>query len=223
MESFADRKGRIRFWPPFYYLAARIFLPFILLSSLIFSEPSSALGQKSLDSGQFKGKNDNYLVAYLGGGVSYYLGDPTLPPNEQTELYRANPIGTLRVLWKSRRLPAAGLETGWISLFSYKIVNSSSGGRSQVSTVPLLFVCSIPIVRQFDLLAGAGAYFITSKYGNAGQSTNVSPGLSLGASYLFPLTDFFGIAGEIKWMDAFKTGDSSISGQLAIRWAFLRW
>lgn len=42
-------------------------------------------------------------------------------------------------------------------------------------------------------------------------------------SYVYPLNQSLGIAGELKWLDSIETEDANLVFQIQLVWKFFRW
>ncbi len=76
-----------------------------------------------------------------------------------------------------------------------------------------------------DWFAGAGYYHINSNlnYKGTASVSTWSLGWLAAASYTHKLSDNWGIAGELKWMNAVEHEDASFTFQVQMVWKFLEW
>jgi hypothetical protein len=164
------------------------------------------------------------LTAYVGGGLSQYATSPGgPPPGVPVDYTKTGLAATARVLWVPDHLVRLGLESGWTNLYSYKF-GSQNEGKESVTAVPVIAVWSMNILH-VDLFAGAGYYHLTSKLNYLG-TVNVSTwslGWLAAASYTHKLSDNWGIAGEVKWMNLVESQDAAITFQIQMVWKFFEW
>lgn len=164
------------------------------------------------------------LVAYVGGGLSYYPITPgSPPPGVAHELTRVGGAGTVRVMWHPDHLIRLGVETGWTMFYSYRLTQPPPG-ELHLSAVPLLWVLSMEVF-DINLFAGSGYYLLNSNLQYEG-TVNVqtwSLGWMLAASYVRPISENLGIAGELKWMNASEHEEANLTLQVQLVWKFLEW
>ncbi|MGI8891953.1 MAG: hypothetical protein ACR2GN_00700 [Bacteroidia bacterium] len=165
------------------------------------------------------------LVAYFGGGMSFYSSTPGTPAFSDILINKKSPIGTLRVLWHPDHRLKVGIETGYTTFYSYSLAGSSSRGKVELNVIPLLLEFSMTVYRNFHVYAGGGTYLLRSHLEFLGEvnSNFFSNGWMLGAAYIYPLNDNLGLAGEIKWLNAAETRDASICLQAQFVWKFYKW
>ena len=194
----------------------RVLIAAVLLSALL---AGVAAGQtQKVEAGPYS------LVVYVGGGLGYYPITPGLPPADlPSDLTRFGGSGTVRVMWHPDHLIRLGLETGWTMLYSYRLTQPPPG-ELHLSAVPLLWVMSMEVFG-INLFAGSGYYLLNSNLQYEG-TVNVqtwSLGWMLAASYVRPISENLGIAGELKWMNASEHEEASVALQVQLVWKFLEW
>ena len=164
------------------------------------------------------------LVAYVGGGLAYYPITPgSPPPGVSSDLTRVGGSSTLRVMWHPDHLVRLGLETGWTMFYSYSL-QGAPPGELHLSAVPLLWVASMEVLG-VNLFVGTGYYLLNSNLDYQG-TVNVktwSLGWMLAASYVHPISENMGVAGELKWINASEHEDASLTFQVQLVWKFLEW
>ncbi len=173
---------------------------------------------------QTPGEGMYNLTAYIGGGLSQYVASPGGPPaGIPVDHSKTGLAATARVMWCPDHLIRLGLESGWTNFYSYKF-GSQNEGEESVSAVPLIAVWSMNILH-VDLFAGGGYYHLNSNLNYKGTvSVNTwSLGWLAAASYTHKLSDNWGVAGEIKWMNAVESQDAAITFQVQMVWKFLEW
>ena len=166
------------------------------------------------------------FVAYISGGIGYYATNPGTPVSVTTKTSKLGAVATLRILWHPDHLLRIGIETGYMTFYSYTIKDSAGNtGKSTLSGVPILLVVSMPITHRLNAFFGTGFYNLTTSLNYAGKvdSHKLSVGWMLAASYIQPVNKRLGIGTEIKWMDAAQTVDGSIVAQLQLVWKFVTW
>jgi hypothetical protein len=186
---------------------------------------SMAHGQLKQDSIAANNRGIYSLILYAGGGISFYTGDAGTPVGLPSTIYTVHPIGSFRVMWQPDHLLSVGLESGWTEFYSYNTDHGGTSSKTSVTAVPILMVFSMPIGDRIHVFAAPGTYLLTSKLNYGGEtvlSTN-SLGWMLAANYVQPINKRIGIAGELKWMDAYETRDANLSIQVQLVWRFLSW
>ncbi|MBA2745991.1 MAG: hypothetical protein H0U44_07200 [Flavisolibacter sp.] len=174
-----------------------------------------------------KKKRGTYaLVAYVGGGVGYYLTLAGVPAYLNPQVSKWSSLTSLRVMWQPDHLVRVGVETGKMQFLSYRFKDSvGNDGRIIVNAVPLLVEWSMAVSKRFQVFAGSGVYFLTTKMDYAGKSRSnkLSIGWMAAISYLHPLGKDLNLGTELKWMDAAETTDGSLGFQLQLVYRFLKW
>jgi hypothetical protein len=207
-------------WLPTIIMYARKLRPilFALLLSVAGLSTIPQLHAQTARAGPYQ------LKAYFGGGLSQYVTTPGGPPaGVPVDYTKTGLAATARVLWCPDHLIRLGLESGWTNLYSYKF-GSQSEGEETLTAVPVIAVWSMNVLH-VDLFAGAGYYHLTSKLNYLG-TVNVSTwslGWLAAASYTHQLSDNWGIAGEVKWMNAVESEDAALTFQVQMVWKFLEW
>jgi hypothetical protein len=166
------------------------------------------------------------LVAYAGGGLSYYSTSIGIPNGlENIRISRFGVPLSVRVMWHPDHRLRLGLETGWTTMYSYTSQIAGEDAKVYVSAFPILAVWSMPIARRFNVFAGTGAFIVNSFVDYSGK-VNVdtfSLGWMVAGSYVYPISKNLGIAGEVKWLDAIETEDANLVFQIQLVWKFFRW
>jgi hypothetical protein len=171
-------------------------------------------------------RGDYALVAYAGGGVGYYLTIAGVPSYLQPKIAKLSPVTTLRILWHPDHKIRVGIETGYLTFLSYKLTDSAGNrGKVNLDATPLLIEWSMALSKRFNVFAGSGVYFLTTRLDYAGKTTSnkISLGWMAAVSYVQPVFKDLGLGTELKWLDAAETTDGSISLQLQLVWKFLKW
>jgi len=164
------------------------------------------------------------LVAYVGGGLAYYpIAPGSPPPGVPHDLTRFGGSGTLRVMWHPDHLIRLGVETGWTTFYSYRLTQAP-GGELHLSAIPLLWVMSMELFG-VNIFAGSGYYLLNSnlQYEGTVDVQTWSLGWMLAASYLRPISENLGIAGELKWMNASEHEEASLALQVQLVWKIMEW
>jgi hypothetical protein len=204
---------------------------YIIFAFCIFCTQAMAVAQSAIgpngqrDTDSAKKSGEFALVAYVGGGVSFFTGDAGTPLGLKATKTIVNPVGTLRIMWQPDHLLRVGLESGWTNFYSYKVEDNNVKGKVNVQSIPILLVFSMPVFQRFNVYAGPGGYIITSKlnYQTQTNSTTLSLGWMAAVSFEYPLNDKLGLVSELKWLDSFETKDQSLTVQIQLRWKFLTW
>jgi hypothetical protein len=164
------------------------------------------------------------LVFSFGGGLSGYCSNPGVPSHLNTEVSRFAPAYTFRLMWYPDHRLRFGVESGWSTMYSYRI-NDDKGGKLKLNSVPLMIVWSMNVGNNINIFAGSGNYFLTTKLDYAGKTTSstFSLGWMLAASYIIPVKETLFFTPELKWFHAVETNDQSISLQLIMAWKIFKW
>ena len=156
--------------------------------------------------------------------MAYYSTEAGIPTGMQATVQRLHVSGMIRLIWQPDHLLSIGLESGILDLYSYKVSDGTTGTVVK-RAVPLLLLFSMPVTKRIQLYAGPGAYLISSKLNYTGtvHASAFSLGWMASASYEYPISSKIGIAGELKWLNAFSTRDASLTLQIQIKWKLLTW
>lgn len=171
-------------------------------------------------------KKEFAIVAYFGGGLSYYTARPGIPSHSNADVKRHAPIGTLRVLWHPDHRLRVGIESGYTTFYSYTLSGiNNTNGNLQLNAIPMLLEFSMTIYKNFHIYVGAGTYLLTTHLEYAGEvrSRFYSNGWMAGAAYIYPLNDNLGLAAELKWLNAAETRDAAFALQAQFVWKFYKW
>ncbi|SRR5258706_3463662 len=165
------------------------------------------------------------LVAYLGGGISRFVGTAGTPPGFNTSINRNGLTGTFRLMWHPDHRLRLGIESGWTNFYSYEVRGGANTAKVSLTGIPLLLVFSMPVTKRLSLFAGSGAYWLTSNLDYVGkvQRNQFSIGYMASALYVVPLSARVSLAGEVKWFNARETKDTTLSLQLMTIWKFYQW
>lgn len=171
-------------------------------------------------------KKEFALVAYFGGGITYYSAEPGVPVFGETDVNRNAPIGTLRVLWHPDHRLRVGIESGFTRFYSYTLSGiNNARGRLELKAIPLLLEFSMTVYKNFHFYGGAGTYLLQTHLEYLGEvrSNFFSNGWMVGAAYVHPLSENVGLAAELKWLNAAETRDASFALQAQFVWKFYKW
>jgi hypothetical protein len=172
------------------------------------------------------GRGEYSLVAYASGGFGYFPSDKGTPAYLQPVKTKWNTVGTLRIMWHTDRLLKAGIETGYITFYSYKLRDSAGRtGKIALNATPILLEFSMSLKNRFNIFAGTGLYILNTKldYDGKVNSNKLSSGWMLAASYIYPIGKKVGLGTEVKWLYATETSNGSVCGQIQLVWRFLKW
>lgn len=172
------------------------------------------------------GRGEYSLVLYLSGGMGYYASTSGAPAYLHPAVSRWQPVGTLRVMWHPDHLLKAGLETGNLTFYSYRLSDSSGKtGKIALNATPILLEWSMSLKNRLNIFAGSGLYFLKTKLDYAGtvNSNKLNVGWMAAASYIYPIGKQVGLGTEVKWLYAAETSNGSVCGQLQLVWRFLQW
>jgi len=171
-------------------------------------------------------KKANYsLDLYIGGGVGRYVAPLTLgAPGVENKQYM-NPVGTFRIMWQTDHRLALGLESGFISWYSYDVKHDTVSANVKLTSIPLLITWSMPVIQRVKVFGGFGTYITTTHLQSKTEvsSQTASLGWLLAASYIQPLKKDLSLAYEFKWCNAHEADNDVISLQIQLVWKFLKW
>jgi hypothetical protein len=186
---------------------------------LFFLFPLMALSQEEKEKGEYA------LVAFAGGGISFFQGHAGTPGSLNAAVNRKAPIGTFRLMWYPDQLLRVGVESGWVKFYSYEIDDNGVKSSTEITGTPILVVFSMAFREHLNVYGGTGTYLVQSKlnYNGEVKATVASLGWMLAAAYDIPLSQNLGITSEAKWLWASGPKNGSISLQVHLRWKFLRW
>ena len=166
------------------------------------------------------------LLVYAGLGASYYSSILNSPVDlaDKKQLRWAVPA-SLRVMWQTDHLLRLGLETGYVTMYSYQGNRDDQLAKVRVTATPILAVFSMSVVKRFALYAGTGVYRINSNlsYDGATRGTTYSLGWMAAGTYTQPISKNVGLAAELKWFDATQTKDACFIAQATLVWRALTW
>ena len=196
----------------------------LLLLPFVFLRASAQDGEKFTS--RPTGRGEYSLVVYASGGLGYYASGGGAPAYLQPNKARVNPLSTVRIMWHPDHLLKAGLETGYITFYSYKFIDSAGRtGKIALNATPILLEWSMSLKKHFNIFAGSGLYILNTKLDYEGKvnSNKLSVGWMAAASYIYPIGKEVGLGTEVKWLYAAETANGSICGQIQLVWRFLKW
>src|SRR5882724_5197759 len=127
---------------------------YIILAFCIFCMQATVLAQAVIgphdqrDVDSAKKSGEYALVAYIGGGISFFTGDAGTPAGLNATKTVVNPVGTFRIMWQPDHLLRVGLESGWTNFYSYSVEDNSVKGKVHVQSIPILLVFSMPVFQR---------------------------------------------------------------------------
>lgn len=172
-------------------------------------------------------EESEYRANIIGGlGYGLFLSDL-----EADGLNKSGFSGTLRFMWEPEHLLRLGIETGYQQFYSQSQKNVDSDyGTTDIETsltaVPFLFIFSMKIIDNFELTVGNGFYFLTSaanSFENNTTSTEPSTGLLVAGSYFYSLNESLSLGGELRWNYVQKIDDGSLSLQIQLKYALIKY
>jgi hypothetical protein len=197
-----------------------LIFPFLLLLT------TACAAQEEEFTSQPTKRNEYALVAYVSGGPGYYLSVAGVPEFLQPKIRKINPVGTVRLMWHPDHLIKVGVETGYMTFVSYSLRDSMGNrGRVRLDAVPVLVEWTMALTKRFNVFAGSGVYFLTTRldYGEKSMANKLSIGWMAAVSYIHPLGKNTGLGAELKWLDAAESTDGTLALQVQLVWKFLRW
>lgn len=166
------------------------------------------------------------FVLQAGGGMSYYTGDVNLSRVATAgSLNKWSPAGTLRLMWYPRYRLRLGIESGFTNFYRYGVKDTDGEGKLVLQAVPVMIVWNMQVLPRFNIYAGFGSFFLTSRLDYRGKvvSKDVVLGSNVAMSYTLPINNRLGIAAEVKLMNAFETKDAALTLQLHFVWKVFQW
>jgi hypothetical protein len=165
--------------------------------------------------------------AIVGLGYSYFL-------TSLTELDGLNPHSfnaTAKIMWQPEHLLRVGIESGYLSFYSYKQSGFTSeygttDVKSSLSAIPIILVFAMELFDGLEVASGVGVYFLFSEidsYNNKVSSSLFSNGYYSSVSYYFPLNRDLSIGGELKYYYISKIEDADLSLQLVLKYNFFEY
>jgi len=169
--------------------------------------------------------DDEYSVtAYVNAGYSRFISEL-----DDNDLNKNGFSGTIRLMWEPEHLLSIGLESGFVRLYNFNTQTSIGDGntytvKSELNAVPILSVFSMKIINNLKLSIGSGIFIITSKVDaldNPVNSEQLSTGILIGGSYLFPVSPVISLGGEIKYYLINKIEDGGLNFQISLQYKFI--
>ena len=165
--------------------------------------------------------------AVVGLGYSYFL-------SSLSELNGFNPHSfnaTARIMWQPEHLLRVGIESGYLSFYTYKQSGFTSeygttDVKSSLSAVPIILIFSMELFKEFEVSTGGGVYFLFSEidsYDNKVSSSIFSTGYYSSVSYYYLLNKDIKVGGELKYYYISKIEDADISLQFVLKYNFLEY
>lgn len=163
----------------------------------------------------------------VGLGYSYFL-------TSLAELDGLNPHSfnaTAKIMWQPEHLLRVGIESGYLSFYSYKQTGFTSeygttDVKSSLAAVPIILVFAMELFDNLEVSSGVGVYFLFSEidsYNNKVSSSVFSNGYYASLSYFQPLSLDVSIGGELKYYYLSKIEDADLSLQVILKYNFLEY
>jgi hypothetical protein len=194
----------------------------ILLLLLI---PFQLLAQEGQFTSSPNKKGTGSLVVYFSAGMARYANELGAPKYLNPTVENLHRIGTVRLMWHPDHLLKLGLETGYLTFYSYTFKDSvRNSGSVRITAVPVLAEWSMSLSKRWNVFAGSVIYLLMTKldYLEKSSSHKLSIGWMAGGSYIMPLSENLGLGTELKWMQAAETSNGTVSLQLQLVWKFLK-
>ncbi len=177
----------------------------IVILILVFFMGIAVYSQKN-DS--LKVKRNHYSLT-VGAGWSHYINSLEIGKDDA----RINSLGvSLKFFWEPEYRLSLGLETGFYRL--YKVSSKSYtdvSGQASMSAIPFLLTVRMRVVDHLYLTAGAGLAMMFNKVSGIDQSVNSTiwslSNYQFSASYIYPVSKFWGVGGEFKVLNFGKADD----------------
>lgn len=164
-----------------------------------------------------------YKVNVIAGlGYSYFI-------TSLAELDGLNPHSfnaTVKIMWQPEHLLRVGIESGYLSFYSYEQTGFTSeygttDVKSSLAAVPIILVFAMELFDNLEVSSGVGVYFIFSEidsYNNKVSSSVFSNGYYASLSYYRPLNHDISIGGELKYYYLSKIEDADLTVQLVFKY-----
>ena len=165
--------------------------------------------------------------AIVGMGYSYFI-------TSLAELDGLNPYSfnaTAKIMWQPEHLLRVGIESGYLSFYSYEQTGFTSeygttNVKSSLAAVPIILIFAMELFDHIEVSSGVGVYFLFSEidsYNNKVSSSVFSNGYYASFSYFHPLNNDISIGGELKYYYLSKIEDADLSLQLTLKYGFLEY
>jgi hypothetical protein len=197
-----------------------------ILHCLLIQLPFAVKAQEEEFTSMPTGRGEYAAVSYVSGGFGMYAADAGTPAHLQTILDKIKANSSVRIMWHPDHLLRFGLETGYMTFYSYALTDSAGKrGKAALRAIPVLVEWSMALTKRFNIFAGSGIYLLTTDldYITKTKSHKVSVGWMAATSYILPVSKNMGLGMELKYMDAAETSDGSINFQLQWVWKFAKW
>jgi hypothetical protein len=198
----------------------KIILCLLLLLGSVFSWSQQGDITKRPQPGEYS------FLLYLNGGAGYYASQSGTTAYNEPSFRRINPIYTARLVWHPDHLLSVGLESGFMTFYSYKLKDSAGKtGSVALDAIPMLIVWSMPVKKHFNILVGSGLYILKTALNYQGKtySNKLTTGWMAGLSYIHPIKKNLGLGTEFKWLYASETTSGTLSLQLEFIYRFLNY
>lgn len=172
------------------------------------------------------GRGKYALVLYMSGGAGYFASHQGAPAYLNPTVSKVNPVYTVRLMWHPDHLIKMGLETGYLTFYSYTLTDSAGKkGKVSFNATPVLLEWSMSLTKHLNIFAGTGAYFLNTQldYGVKSSARKFAVGWMAAASYIFPISKSSGLGTEFKWLYASGSSNGSFGLQVQYVWKFLNW
>lgn len=165
--------------------------------------------------------------AVFGFGYSYFL--TSLSNLDGLNQHSFN--STLKIMWQPEHLLRVGIESGYLSFYSYeetgfKSEYGTTDVKSSLSAIPIILLFSMELFDNLEVSSGVGVYFLFSKinsFGNEVSSSVFSNGYYGSIAYFHPLNRDLSIGGELKYYYLSKIEDADLTIQLVVKYNFLEY
>lgn len=169
-----------------------------------------------------------YKVNVIAGlGYSYFI-------TSLAEFDGLNPHSfnaTAKIMWQPEHLLRVGIESGYLSFYSYEQTGFTSeygttDVKSSLAAVPIILVFAMELFDNLEVSSGVGVYFLFSEinsYNNKVSSSVFSNGYHASLSYFQPLSLDVSIGGELKYYYLSKIEDADLALQLVLKYNFLEY
>jgi hypothetical protein len=170
----------------------------------------------------------NTLTAFVMGGYVRNISSFPVP----IEGINKNGLDMgVRIMCRPMHLLSGGIEVGYSNVFSVDQTVSydqdTSELHSTMSVMPIMLVFSMSPFENINVNLGTGLYAIVSSevtsFGHTASTTTTSGVFMASVNYIKPLSDRFGLGGEVKYLHVSKYTDSNLSFLLSLSYRFLEW
>jgi hypothetical protein len=134
-------------------------------------------------------------------------------------------------MWNPEHLLSLGLETGYQYLYSIDVSNydtefGTTDFSASMYNIPIFAVFSMKVTANIRLNAGTGVYLLFNSgnlFDDPLESSQISIGAHAGVSYLYPISSYVSIGGELLYSYFSKLQDQTVALQFLFVYDLFRY